>query len=156
MVSMIAANSQVFIADARELERDTPSYTYTTLCELRQEIGDQYKIFWLLGADALNDFPAWHKASEIMQLCHVLVLRRPGYNLTQDQESLNWLNKYMCDDIKQLEESDFGHIYQTETDMLDISSTKIRAMVKSGEQPRYMMPGGIWNYIKRNKLYSGA
>ena len=37
MVSMIASNSEVFVADARELERETPSYTYTTLCELRQQ-----------------------------------------------------------------------------------------------------------------------
>lgn len=153
MVSMIASNSDVFVADARELQRDAPSYTYTTLCELSQEIGDNYKLFWLLGADALNDFPQWYKADEIMQFCHVLVLRRPGYTLSADKKKMDWLNQFICEDIKQLESQNCGHIYLTETEMLNISSTKIRTMIHNGEQPKYMLPGGVWNYIKRNNLY---
>ena len=153
MVSMIAANSDLFIADARELQRDTPSYTYTTLIELTQELGDKCKLFWILGADALQDFPVWYKAEEIMQLSHLLVLRRPGYELPQNLENKNWLEKYLCNDIQELETRDFGCIFQTETQMLDISSTQIRTMVGDGEQPKYMLPGAVWNYIKRNDLY---
>ena len=41
----------------------------------------------------------------------------------------------------------------TDIEMLDISSTEIREMIKKDKQPRFKMPGGIWNYIKRNQLY---
>ena len=153
MVSMIAANSDAFIADARELERAEPSYTVTTLTELSQEIGEQHKLFWILGADALQDFSEWYQAEEIMRLAHVLVLARPGYELPQDQAKREWLEKYLCTDFDELEATDFGRIYQTGTQMLDISSTRIRTMIGEGEQPKYMVPGGVWNYIKRNQLY---
>ncbi len=153
MVNMIAANSDVFITDARELERSGPSYTVTTLTELSQEIGEQHKLFWILGADALQDFPEWYQAEEIMRLAHVLVLARPGYELPRNREKLDWLEKYLCTDFDELETRDFGCIYRTETQMLDISSTRIRTMIGEGKQPKYMIPGGVWNYIKRNQLY---
>ena len=153
MVKLIADGSDVFVADARELERETPSYTYTSLLELTQELGEQYKLFWCLGADALEEFPAWYKADEIMRLAHVLVLGRPGYELPQNKEISAWLDKYLCADRQELESSDYGCIYQTETQMLDISSTQIRTMIHNGEQPKYLIPGGVWNYIKRNRLY---
>jgi len=28
-------------------------------------------------------------------------------------------------------------------------------VIASGKQPRYMMPGAVWNYIQRNHLYTG-
>lgn len=153
MVSMIAANSDTFVADARELERGTPSYTVTTLTELSQEIGEQHKLFWILGADALQDFPAWYQPEEIMRLAHLLVLARPSYELPLDREKRDWLEKYLCTDFAELESTDFGRIYQSDTQMLDISSTQIRTMISKGEQPKYLIPGGVWNYIKRNHLY---
>lgn len=153
MVSMVAANEDLFVADARELERDTPSYTYLTLAELTQELGDRYQLYWILGIDSLLDFPDWYESEKIMQLCHILVLRRPGYELPHDNAKLDWLNQYLSTDINQLDSADTGHIYITETELLDISSTAIRETIKAGEQPRYMLPGGVWNYIRRNRLY---
>ena len=153
MVSLIAAGNNELVADARELERDSPSYTYTTLVELSQEQDDEVKLFWLLGADALAGFPQWHEAEKIMQYCHVLVLKRPGYELPADKKIIDWLQQYFCDDMNQLEQKEAGCIFLTETEMLDISSTRIRELIRAGEQPRYMLPGPVWNYIKRNKLY---
>ena len=153
MVSMVAANEDLFVADARELERETPSYTFLTLAELTQELGDEYQLFWILGVDNLPGFPDWYEAEKIMQLCHVLALCRPGYEFPQENMDMDWLNRYLCADINQLDSADTGHIYITETELLDISSTSIREMIRAGEQPRYMLPGGVWNYIRRNELY---
>ena len=153
MVNLVAANNELFVADGRELDRDAPSYSYTTLAELSEEIGAHYKLLWILGADALQDFPAWHRAEEIMQLAHILVMGRPGFEAPQSQATRDWLDNYLCTDIDALEERDFGHIFQTETEMLDISSSQIRAVIGNGEQPKYLLPGGVWNYIRRNQLY---
>ena len=154
MVSIIAAGSNELVADARELERDGPSYTYTTVVELSEELGADVKLFWILGADALNEFPDWYEAEKLMQYCHVLVLNRPGYELPKDAEKLGWLQRYLCEDVNQLEQKDAGCIFISETGMLDISSTRIRELIQAGEQPRFMLPGAVWNYIQRNKLYS--
>ena len=153
MISIIAGSSELFVADARELERESPSYTYETLCEIAEESAGKAKLFFLMGEDALLGFPGWHQAEKIMQLCHILVMRRPGYDAFDDVTTSQWLAPYMCDDLTMLDNSDFGHIYMTDTEMFEISSTQIRATVQAGEQPRFMLPGGVWNYIKRNNLY---
>lgn len=153
MISIITGSSDLFEADAIELERETPSYTYETLKEISQKIAETKKLFWIMGEDSLHGFPQWHQAEKIMQLCHVLVMRRPSVTQELDQQAMQWLDKYLTDDISQLDKTDFGHIYMTETEMFDISSTQIRETLLSGQQPRFMLPGGVWNYIKRNQLY---
>ena len=121
--------------------------------EIASEVSSETRLFWIMGEDALLDFPQWHQAEKIMQLCHVLVMRRPGYNASESIESNAWLQSYLCDDEKKLEEKQSGYIYITDVELFDISSTQIRETVQAGEQPRFMLPGGVWNYIKRNNLY---
>ena len=152
MINLISSSSDIFIADSRELERDSASYTYNSLLELTEQYARKAKLYWIMGIDALLGFPKWYKAEEIMQLCHVLVLRRPGYEL-EDESLFDWLKPYLTDDFDLLEQKDFGHIFITDTEMVDVSSTQIRACVRTGEQPRFLLPGGVWNYIKRNNLY---
>ena len=155
MISIIAGSSDLFVADSRELQRKTPSYSYETLCEIKQE-APTAKLFWIMGEDALQGFPKWYQAEKIMQLCHVLVMRRPGIATVVDEDAQQWLNQYMCHERETLENTHHGHIYMTETEMHDISSTQIREILQSGQQPRYLLPGGVWNYIKRNELYRSS
>lgn len=153
MVKMVSSNSDVLEADRRELDRAEPSYSVLSLRELAAEAPSKRKLFWLLGMDALIGLPKWHLAAEIMQHCHVLVLRRRDYELPLDGDLRTWLEPYLTDDFEALERSLSGHIYMTDIEMIDVSSTEIREMIKKNEQPRFKMPGGIWNYIKRNQLY---
>ncbi len=153
MISIITGSSDLFEADAIELERETPSYTYETLNSISQQVSQDTQLFWIMGEDALHGLPNWHQAEKIMQLCHVLVMRRPGVSNNIDKHTKQWLEQYITDDLTKLDESDFGHIYITETEMYDISSTQIRETLLSGDQPRFLLPGGVWNYIKRNQLY---
>ncbi len=153
MISIIAGSSELFEADSRELQCDTPSYSYETLRDIANEVSEQTTLFWIMGEDALLDFPQWYQAEKIMQLCHILVLKRPGYDVTANKEACTWLEPYMCEDVSLLSQKQCGCIYMTDVELFDISSTEIRKTVQAGEQPRYMLPGGVWNYIKRNNLY---
>ena len=49
---------------------------------------------------------------------------------------------------------DKKYIFFYETSFFDISSTKIRKIISKGENPVGLIPGSVWSYIKRNKLYS--
>lgn len=153
MLNLIADNSELLAVDDRELRRATPSYTYLTLQEMVAESAGNNTLFWIMGMDALLDFPQWYQAEEIMKLCHVLVLQRPGYVPAIRSANESWLERYLTDDVQTLDEQPAGHIFITATEMLDISSTQIRQITRSGQQPRFLLPGGVWNYIKRNKLY---
>lgn len=156
MLNLVAANSQLLKVDERELHRASPSYTYLTLQELAQECGRQTTLFWIMGMDALADFPQWYQAEQIMELCHILVLQRPGHVTDIEPACQTWLQRYLVDDVKCLDQQSVGCIFITDTEMLNISSTQIRQITQSGQQPRFLLPGGVWNYIKRNKLYQTA
>lgn len=57
------------------------------------------------------------------------------------------------EDSKLLTKTPCGKIYISELEKYDISSTLIRKVIAQGQQPKYMLPGNVWNYVKRNKLY---
>lgn len=150
MIEMVASNEALFVADARELQRDEPSYSYHSVQEISEELGENSRLFWILGADSLEDFSRWFRVDDMMKLCNVLVLSRPGYQVKQNA----WLQQYMTNDIAEFERNGSGSIFVTDTEQFDVSSTKIRSIIQAGQQPRFMLPGGVWNYIKRNNLYS--
>ena len=46
-----------------------------------------------------------------------------------------------------------GYIFMHPVTQLDISSTRIRALIRAGRSPRYLLPDGVWNHIRERGLY---
>ena len=63
--------------DCRELQRDGPSYMVDTLESLRAEAGEQ-PVCLALGVDALAGLESWYRWRDILSLCHLVVMQRPG------------------------------------------------------------------------------
>src|SRR5690606_33351582 len=72
-----------FVVDERELRRAGPSYTVDTLHSLRDEFGDT-PLCLIVGADAFLGFPTWRRWTELIELAHVVVMDRPGWNAPAD------------------------------------------------------------------------
>ncbi|MFJ2322652.1 nicotinate-nucleotide adenylyltransferase, partial [Pseudomonas sp. NPDC087817] len=77
MVECAVAGVPPLVVDARELQRDKPSYTIDTLELMRAEMPAETQVFLLLGWDAFCGLPTWHRWEELLQHCHILVLQRP-------------------------------------------------------------------------------
>lgn len=77
MVECAVAGVAPLVVDARELQRDKPSYTIDTLELMRAELAADAQVFLLLGWDAFCGLPTWHRWEELLQHCHILVLQRP-------------------------------------------------------------------------------
>jgi nicotinate-nucleotide adenylyltransferase len=77
MVKCAVAGVAPLVVDARELQRDKPSYTIDTLELMRAELAASDQVFLLLGWDAFCGLPTWHRWEELLQHCHILVLQRP-------------------------------------------------------------------------------
>ena len=153
MLKLICDHRENFILNDCELNRKPPSYTIDTLIELREKFGEQQSLVLILGVDAFLKFCQWYRYEEILSYCHIILLQRSGYSLSETSCEKKYLATYMVKDIKLLENSPHGKIFLSDIDKIDISSTEIRKIIADGDQPRYTMPGNIWNYIKRNKLY---
>jgi nicotinate-nucleotide adenylyltransferase len=78
MLEAAIAGQPGFVADPRELERPGGSYTYDTLISLRAELGDAEPLCLLIGADAFAGFLDWHRPADILDLAHLVVMRRPA------------------------------------------------------------------------------
>lgn len=160
MLKLICKGVSELKVDTRELNRPPPSYTIDTLIELRKELGEQVPLVLILGADAYLNFCQWRQYEEILSNCHLMVLQRPGYELSVIEQmpehkcEKEFLGQYLTEDIKNLQTRPAGQIYINELEKINISSSEIREMIAAGEQPKYVIPGVIWNYINRNKLYT--
>ena len=146
-----------FIVDEREIERSGPSYMVDTLAELRAELGEQRPLCLLLGMDAFLGLSSWHRWEEIPRLAHLVVSHRPGWlpeHLDDHGGPLVELaDSALVDDPRPLTRAPGGHIFMHPVTQLDISSTRIRALIRSGRNPRYLLPDGVWNHIREQGLY---
>ena len=148
MVKLVADGAKL-VADDRELKSPGPSYTYDTLRSLKDE--DPASLCLLVGADALEGLPSWHRAEELIQLCHVAAIARPGCEMEASLPD-SWASR--CSrDPETLQQSPCGRIYLHQGTLYDFSSTQVRDLIRAGTSPRYCVPGSVWAYIRRHRLY---
>lgn len=152
MLHLIADNVPEFSVDERELHRPSPSYSVDTVQEVQAEYPD-CSICWIMGLDSFYSLPAWHRVSDFLQSCHVIVTLRNGVAQNDRDQMMNRLNVLPCNDLNQLTNQRGGTVLFLETNAIDISSTQIRDRIANGQSIKYMVPGAVWNYIQRNHLY---
>lgn len=146
MLQAAVANEPNLKIDERELERNGKSYSLYTLQSLRAELGE-IPICLIIGQDAFQGFPNWHKPDEILQLSHLVVMQRPG------ERPSDLYPERLTDDPNKLQTTPAGKIFQQPVTQLEISSTRIREMIERGISPRYLLPDTVLEIIERDNLY---
>ena len=137
MTVIATASNPRFSVSRIDIDRGGPTYTIDTLRDLRAERGDEAELFFITGADALEQIMSWQDVNELFKLAHFVGCTRPGHRLTghglpEDRVSL------------------------VEIPALAISSTNCRQRVGRGEPIWYLVPDGIVQYIAKRRLYRGS
>jgi nicotinate-nucleotide adenylyltransferase len=148
-------NQAHFTLDTQELSRIGPSYTIDTVISLRQELGSNVSLCWLMGSDAFAQLSAWHRWDALLNYVHLIVVKRPH---SDDLSLLNTAMKQLLkshqthniDEIKQLAH---GKILIQEMTALAISSTEIRNKIANGEDVSALVPMNAYQYIQAHHLY---
>jgi nicotinate-nucleotide adenylyltransferase len=150
MLHLAMKNADSFIVDDRELQRDGISYSVDTLISLRQDFPDN-PLFLLLGTDAFLGIQTWHKWQDLLELAHIVVIRRPDETLAMPMELNTWYQQHlaMADDAKSLA----GKIWPVTVTQLAISATAIRATVLEGKSPQFLLPDAVIQLISQLGLY---
>ncbi len=162
-IEMIRAAIKVeprFVLDTREIDRDGVSYTVDTLESIVTEISSEHGLCLILGVDAFIKFDQWHRWQSILDMCHLVVTHRPGWDvetlLTQDQVSktlgkvIKQRRIYNKDELKQ---SQAGKIIFQSVTQLDISATNIRALLAKNDSIQYLVPDDVITIIKNQEIY---
>ncbi len=126
--------------DTRELDREGPSWSVDSLLEVRREIGSRRPLVLLLGRDAFAGLPTWHRWRQLFELAHLGVLTRPGVPIRVSEELEIEVAARRRDTVSALLEQAAGGVLTIPITALDISATHIRALLRAGQEPRFLLP----------------
>ncbi len=141
MVSLAVADEPDFVVSRVDIDRPAPQYSVDTVRLLRREFGTAAEnTFFIIGADALNNFPRWKNAAGIVAQCCIAVVHRPGFR--PDVQSV-------VAAVPQLA----SRLVWVEMPPVPVSATEIRRRVGQGLPIDDMVPPVVAEYIVRQRLY---
>ncbi len=152
MVQLAVQGVSPFQVDGRELLRERPSWTIETLEAVRAELATDDQLFLLLGWDAFCGLPGWHRWSELLWHCHIIVLQRPDADSEPPDALRNLLAARAVSAPAALHgpAGQIAFVWQTP---LAVSATQIRQLLASGKSVRYLVPDAVLAYIEAHGLY---
>ena len=141
MVRLAVADKPYFKLSTMEVERSGPTYTADTLVELREQIAPGDELFFIVGWDDLAQLPQWQKPSQLVKLCFIVAVSRPGYP-SPDLKSLEGIIPGLSQRVLLMDKPE-----------VDISASEIRDRVSQGLPISHLVPEPVNRYIKQHKLY---
>ncbi|HKJ16373.1 MAG TPA: nicotinate-nucleotide adenylyltransferase [Xanthomonadales bacterium] len=155
MLALATANYDGVEVDDREVRRSGNSYMVDTLAEIRNEVGDTPLVL-MVGQDAVNKLDSWHEWRALFELAHLVVMRRPGSGHNYSGSLFEELQPRLVDESDLLTASPAGKVFPLEVTQLEISSTGIRDLLKTGRSPRFLLPEPVIDYIYQHDLYDSV
>jgi nicotinate-nucleotide adenylyltransferase len=114
-----------------EFKLPKPSYTIDTLTYLHEKHPD-YKFALVMGSDGFQNLDKWKNYQTLIKNYSFHIYKRPGFEISET----------------------FGaNLNQLDAPLLDISSTRIRKMIKEKKSIRYLVPDVVKEEIERNGYY---
>ena len=151
MLKLIARES--LTVDPCELNRKGVSYTADTAKYLRKTLGAEIPLALVLGLDTYTTINSWQNAEQLPSLLNLIVVARPKVKFEINGVEVGNSDWQSVDTLREMTHHTAGMVHFMSEPLIDISSSQIRTMIARGVQPRYQLPGVVWNYIKRNQLY---
>ena len=155
-VQMALAGHPVFEADPIERDRPGHSYLVDTLKALRERRAGQ-KLVFVVGQDAFSEMGTWRSPREIFSLVDIAVTTRPP-KIEAALEA--WLpdcvhNDFDIDALKQsaTHRTSDTSIRLVPVTPLDISASRIRRAIRTGQSIRYLVPESIRQSILESGVY---
>jgi len=144
MIALTISGNSSFDLSDYELKKPGQSYTLETVRHFQRQFGDDVLIYWLIGADTVEDLPHWYGITELIDECNLAVMCRAGFELPDFSKfHLLWgtgrLDKLQQNIIR--------------TPLIDVSSTEIRKRLSAGRDVSTMVSPKVLQYIREHALY---
>ena len=138
MTRLAFADQPKVTLDAREIERDGPSYTIDTLREL-QATAPTARLFLIIGADQANALTSWRDWQEILQSATICVADREDFTGATGQF-----------DAEAASPAKFVRLHMP---AMDISATQIRSRIAARQSVSALVCEPVARYIADHHLY---
>ena len=108
----------------------------------------------IVGMDAFLGVADWFQWQTLFELAHVVVAKRPGFELPARGEVADLIAMRATDELNDLHVRPFGSIYMRAVTQLEISSTDIRLHLGCGGDGKFLLPDPVRNIIEETKIYA--
>ncbi|MGQ9585264.1 MAG: nicotinate-nucleotide adenylyltransferase [Anaerolineae bacterium] len=142
MVEIAIASNPAFGISRLDMDRPGPHYSVDMVRLFQEQSSPEVEVFFVVGADSLQEMPTWKNPAGLLSLCRVLALSRPGHE--PDMERL----------IRELPEME-ANVQVLKMPLVGISASGLRERVRKGQTIRYLVPDGVREYIYTHGLYIG-
>ena len=142
MAQFAISGHPAFRVDRREVKRGGESFAVDTLEEVAAE-NPGADLFFLMGADALADLPAWKRPGRLLELATVVAVNR-GDAAAVVPAALS------------TEARDPDRVRFVAMPACDLSATDLRRRAADGASLRYRTPAAVGAYISDKRLYSSS
>jgi len=144
MIALAIAGENIFEVSDCELRRSAPSYTLDTVRQFQSKYGGETSIYWLVGADSIDELAHWNGIVELIDECNLAAMyragcERPDFGKFEPLWGRRRIEKLRQDIIP--------------TPLVDISSTKVRNRLAAGQDVTQMLRPEVLSYIREHGLY---
>ena len=140
MVQLAIASHPAFALSRLDVDRPGPHYSVDMVRLFLKQAPAGTEVFFLVGADSLEDMPTWKDPAGLLDLCRVLAMSRPGHELDLER-------------LAQVLPAVRGRVQVLQMPLIGISGTDIRRRVREGRSIRYLVPEEVRQYILAHGLY---
>ena len=161
MVRRAVKGNRHFEVSDMEIRSRGKSFTVDTIKKLRNMYRSS-ELYFILGIDTFLDLPGWKQPDMLIDLASLVVISRPGYTFS-DLSSSPYLEAVSKGTLKALDKGKMNQYsfqisknqkaYLCNVTGLNISASRIRNLVASGKEMKYLLPDSVKSFIISNKLY---
>lgn len=153
MVKTAVKDNRFFRVSEVETKRTGPSYTIDTLKAFEKRFDD---LHFIIGIDAFSQIDTWHQYRELFYHTNFIVMTRPS---GKKQTIPEMLPGDIRKEIRKSNDAVWTHksgkkIYLHDITQIDISSTKIKELLKKHRSIRYLVPASVERTIAERGLYT--
>jgi nicotinate-nucleotide adenylyltransferase len=154
MAALVVASHPGWSVSDLELRTEAPSYTSATLRRFHERGYSPTELFFLLGADAFADIPAWKDYPALLDASHFVVVSRPGTPAGELPARMPELASRMVRPPLNSASEHTPSIILIDADTADVASTAIRQARAAGRSIAGMVERSVQQHIEQHGLYT--
>lgn len=162
MLALATQGEARFRVSTVELDAPERPFTFETLSRMRESLGEDAQLFFVMGADSWMEITTWREWERVLSSSNHIVVTRPGYDLSAEhvtprvrERIIDLRGKRKEESALDIDNNDDARVYVTDAVQMDVSATMIRQAVKAGRETdwlKYVQPS-VADYIRKYGLY---
>ncbi len=157
-VALACSGNPYFVPSLAEAGEDAGGretfYSIDTVRRFRRRLGPEDRLYFVVGADAFLEIPAWKSYEALLNSCNFIVASRPGFrrDVLRGVIPRELLARTPAVDSRTIA------LRKTSVHLLDtvashVSSTEIRRRLRRGQSIHGLVPPRVEAYILQQALY---